>query len=85
MHLSNQDEKALDGEFGSSFSTAYKILLAIGEATEAEKLVRIKWAHISGVNYNTIGDAGLKFLTEFSKDARVSGTNHAKSNGLRQT
>ena len=72
MHLSKQDEKALDGEFGSSLSVAYKILLAIGEATEAEKLVSIKWAHISGVNYNTIGDAGLKFLTEFSKDARVS-------------
>ena len=72
MHLSKQDEKALDGEYGSSFSVAYKILLAIGEATEAEKLVSIKWAHISGVNYNTIGDAGLKFLTEFSKDARVS-------------
>ena len=72
MHLSKQDEKAFDGEFGSSLSVAYKILLAIGEATEAEKLVSIKWAHISGVNYNTIGDAGLKFLTEFSKDARVS-------------
>ncbi|MDP9197553.1 MAG: aconitase X catalytic domain-containing protein [Thermoproteota archaeon] len=72
MHLSKQDEKAVDGEFGSSLSIAYKILLAIGEATEAEKLVRIKWAHVSGVNYNTIGDAGLEFLTEFSKDARVS-------------
>jgi len=72
VHLSKQDEKALDGEFGSSLSIAYKILMAIGEATEAEKLVRIKWAHVSGVNYNTIGDAGLEFLTDFGKDARVS-------------
>ena len=32
--------------------------------TEAEKLVPIEWAHISGVNYNTIGDAGVDFLEE---------------------
>jgi predicted aconitase len=42
VHLSKEDEKALDGEFGSSLSVAYRILLAIGEATEAEKLVSIK-------------------------------------------
>ena len=29
-----------------------------GEATEAERLTSIKWAHLSGVNYNTIGDGG---------------------------
>lgn len=62
----------LRGEGGESLAVAYKILLAIGEATEAERLIPVKWAHISGVNYNTIGDSGVEFLEEFSKSARVA-------------
>lgn len=71
MYLSKEEESALDGKYGSHLSTAFKILTAIGEATEAEKLVPIRWAHISGVNYNTLGDVGLEFITKFDK-ARVS-------------
>jgi predicted aconitase len=66
------EEKSLNGENGETIASAYKILLAIGIATEAEKLVPIKWAHISGVNYNTIGDAGVEFLEKFSRDAKVA-------------
>jgi len=62
----------LRGEGGESLAVAYRILLAIGEATEAERLIPVKWAHISGVNYNTIGDSGVDFLEEFSKSARVA-------------
>ena len=72
MHLTRDEEKAIKGEYGEYIASAYRILLAIGEATNAEKLVPIKWAHVAGVNYNTIGDAGVKFLEEFSKDSRVS-------------
>jgi predicted aconitase len=50
---------------------AYRILLAIGEATDAERLTPVKWAHVSGVNYNTIGDAGLRFLEKFASEART--------------
>ena len=50
---------------------AYRILVATGEATDADKLIPIEWAHLSGVNYNTIGDAGEEFLSSISKDARV--------------
>ena len=71
MHLSREEEKGLSGEYGEATSTAYRILVAIGEATDAEKLVPIKWAHVSGVNYNTIGDSGLQFLKEISKDGKV--------------
>jgi len=45
-------------------------LSATGEATDAEKLVPIHWAHVSGVNYNTIGDAGEEFLAGLSKKAK---------------
>jgi predicted aconitase len=71
MHLTRDEEKGLSGEYGEATSTAYRILVAIGEATDAEKLVPIKWAHVSGVNYNTIGDSGLEFLKEISKDGKV--------------
>ncbi len=67
MYLTNEEEHALNGEYGEVLETAYRILVAIGNATNAERLIPISWAHISGVNYNTIGDAGLLFLQEMSK------------------
>ena len=71
MDLTKEEEQALNGEMGETLETAYRILLATGEATNAEKLIPIKWAHLSGVNYNTIGDSGEEFLRNLSKDARV--------------
>ena len=71
MELTKEEQEALNGEMGDTLQTAYRILLATGEATNAEKLIPIKWAHLSGVNYNTIGDSGEEFLRELSKDARV--------------
>ncbi len=68
MYLTNEEEHALNGEYGEALATAYRILVAIGEATEAERLIKIEWAHVSGVNYNTIGDAGLAFLEEMSRE-----------------
>lgn len=71
MELTKEEELALKGEYGETLETAYRILVATGEATNAQKLVPIKWAHLSGVNYNTIGDAGEEFLSKLSKDAKV--------------
>lgn len=71
MELTKEEESALKGERGEIMQMAYRILVATGEATDAEKLIPIKWAHLSGVNYNTIGDAGEEFLASISKDARV--------------
>ena len=71
MELTRNEESALKGEQGEILQMAYRILIATGEATDAEKLVPIQWAHLSGVNYNTIGDAGEEFLSSISKRARV--------------
>jgi len=68
MHLTKEEEEALDGKYGRALALAYRVLVAIGEATEAERLVNVNWAHISGVNYNTIGDAGINFLEDLVKD-----------------
>lgn len=69
MDLTREEEDALDGKNGNPISTAYKILLSIGKATNAEKLIPVEWVHLSGVNYNTIGDAGVEFLTKYSEEA----------------
>ncbi|MGI9566107.1 MAG: aconitase X [Nitrosopumilus sp.] len=71
MELTREEESALKGENGEIMQMAYRILVATGEATDAEKLVPIEWAHLSGVNYNTIGDAGEEFLSSISETARV--------------
>lgn len=71
LELTREEESALKGDQGETMQTAYRILVATGEATDAEKLIPIEWAHLSGVNYNTIGDAGEEFLSKISKDARV--------------
>jgi predicted aconitase len=72
VELTREEERALAGKEGEALALAYRILAAIGEATGAKRLVPIKWAHVSGVNYNTIGDAGVQFLEKFSSDARVA-------------
>jgi len=70
LELTKEEEKSLNGEHGESLQIAYRILSAVGEATDAERLVPIHWAHVSGVNYNTIGDAGEEFLANLSKNAK---------------
>jgi predicted aconitase len=71
LELTREEESALKGEQGEMMQMAYRILVATGEATDAEKLIPIEWTHLSGVNYNTIGDAGEEFLSSISKEARV--------------
>jgi phosphomecalonate degydratase large subunit len=74
MELTRQEEMALKGEYGEGLELSYKILVAIGNANNASKLIPIKWAHISGVNFNTIGEAGVKFLSSLDKKTKVTVT-----------
>lgn len=66
MYLTNSEEKALSGERGEALEIAYRVLLAIGKLGNAEKLIPIEWAHVSGVSYLTIGEYGLDFLKKIS-------------------
>jgi len=70
LDLTKEEEAALKGEQGETLALAYRILVAIGEATNADHLLPIEWAHLSGINYNTIGDAGEEFLSNLSKDTK---------------
>lgn len=70
LELTKEEESALDGKQGETLALAYRTLVAIGEASGADRLIPIEWAHLSGVNYNTIGDAGKEFLAHLSQDAK---------------
>ena len=73
MELTRDEERALAGEDGEAMQAAYRVLLATGEAAGAGRLVPVRWAHLSGVNYNTIGEAGREFLEEMAgAGARVA-------------
>lgn len=69
--LTKYEEAALRGEHGEIQQMAHRILVATGEATDADRLIPIQWVHLSGVNYNTIGDAGEQFLRSIRDKARV--------------
>jgi predicted aconitase len=54
----------LDGERGPAVAKSMELLVALGEVFEAERLVSVDSAHISGVSYKNLGEAGLEFLEE---------------------
>jgi predicted aconitase len=72
MFLTKQEERILAGEEGVGRQRAMELLVAIGKIFSAKELVPIASAHLSGVSYKTIGDGGLDFLNEMSRDAKVS-------------
>lgn len=46
MYLSKEEEKMLDGEFGSAVAQAMEILTKLGDAYKAEKMIDAKGAHV---------------------------------------
>lgn len=72
MYLTNDEERALKGEYGEALEIGYRILSSIGRLTNASHLIEISSAHVSGVSYSTIGDYGKEFLERISLNAKVS-------------
>jgi len=71
MYLSNEEERMLACQEGETAAKAMEILVAIGKIFGAEKMVPVTSTQISGVSYETIGEAGLELLESFAKDGRV--------------
>ena len=70
MHLTRSQERLLsDGT--QAERKAMGILCALGDLYGAEDLIPITSAHVSGASYKLIGDPGLEFIEDFSRDARV--------------
>lgn len=54
----------LDGERGDAIRKSMELLVALGEVFDAERLIPVQSAHISGVSYKNLGEAGLEWLEE---------------------
>ena len=86
MYLNPEEEKMYNGEHGKTIRKSMEILVALGDIYEAECLVDITSAQISGVSYKTIGDAGLEYLEDLANDktaiAKVPSTLNPAGNDL---
>ena len=68
MFLDKEEEKIISGEAGYIKQKALNIIIKIGETLGAEKLVKIKKVHISGISYKNIGDPGLEFIEKLAEN-----------------
>jgi predicted aconitase len=66
MFLNKEEERMLQGEHGVIVQKSMKILVTLGDVFEAERMVNIKSAHVSGISYKNIGDPALEFLEDWS-------------------
>ncbi|MDI3498940.1 aconitase X [Archaeoglobus sp.] len=73
MYLTKEEERLLESE-NDTIRKCMEILVAEGEANEAERLVEVKSAHISGVSYDNIGEAGLEWLESLDAKLKVPAT-----------
>ncbi|MDD1717568.1 MAG: aconitase X catalytic domain-containing protein, partial [Methanoregulaceae archaeon] len=70
MQLDRDDEQVLAGEFGETRQKMLEILVALGKVYNADRLIPIRSAQVSGASYKTIGEYGLEWLTQLH--ARVA-------------
>ncbi|GAA5818441.1 MAG: aconitase X catalytic domain-containing protein [Methanobrevibacter sp. CfCl-M3] len=68
MYLNKEEEKMYQGEYGTTVAKSMEILVTLGDIYEAPSLIDISSAQISGVSYKTIGEAGLEYLEDLSKN-----------------
>ncbi|MEM2924291.1 MAG: aconitase X catalytic domain-containing protein [Methanocellales archaeon] len=71
MYLNRVEEKIYNGEFGVTLQKCMEILVALGKIYEADRLIPIKSAQISGVSYKTIGEAGLEYLKSLKGKVKI--------------
>lgn len=66
MKLTLEEQAMLDGDYGRATQKAMEILAALGTIYGAEKMTPVTSAQISGVSYDNLGEAGLRFLFEMA-------------------
>ncbi len=72
MHLTNDEEKMLEGEHGEVIERMFRLLVRLGEIYGADKMIPVGSVQVAGVSYKSVGDPGLEFLQDVaSKGAKV--------------
>jgi len=67
----SQRQKQLRDHGTAAERTAMRLLIALGEIYEADRLIPITSAHVAGASYKMVGDPGLEFIEDFAAGARV--------------
>lgn len=66
MFLTRNEERMLQGEYGTIVQKSMKILVVLGEVFGAERMHKVASVHISGISYKNIGNPGLELLEEWA-------------------
>ena len=69
MRLTPEQENILEGKQGKTRQKAIRLLIDLGKAANAEKLVPVTSAHVSGVSPLTGGDGLIHFLEDLVSDS----------------
>ena len=69
MRLTPEQENILEGKQGKTRQKAIRLLIDLGKAANAEKLVPVTSAHVSGVSPLTGGDGLIQFLEDLVGDS----------------
>lgn len=70
MYLTREQERLLE-EGTPAERKSMELLTTLGDIYGADGLIPVTSVHVSGASYKIVGDAGLSFLEEFSRTARV--------------
>ncbi len=68
MILTSEQKEMLDGGQGPTKQKAMRLLVDLGEAASAKRLINVKSAHVSGVSPLTGGDGLIRFLKDLTSD-----------------
>tara|TARA_Y100000746_G_scaffold231157_1_gene244266 strand:- start:352 stop:2061 length:1710 start_codon:yes stop_codon:yes gene_type:complete len=71
MNLNSEQKIMLEGGKGPTKQKAIRLLIDLGRAANAEKLVPVVSAHVSGVSPLTGGDGLIKFLKDLGSEDEV--------------
>jgi predicted aconitase len=66
LYLTTKQERTLKGDEGPAAAKMLELLVTLGEVFEAESLIPVESAHVSGVSYKNLGEAGLEWLEELA-------------------
>ena len=69
MILTPEQEEILEGKQGKTRQKAIRLLIDLGKAAKAERLVPVSSAHVSGVSPLTGGEGLIKFLEDLVSDS----------------
>ena len=70
MKLTSEQERILEGKEGTTKQKAIRLLIDLGEAAGAERLVPVVSAHVSGVSPLTGGEGLIQFLKDLTAEGK---------------